>query len=395
MELFIETGSVTTTLTYSTLNGLMKIAYYMPFKPLGHSTPSGDLITGTELFHHLKNGGHDISLASRLRLRWAYYRPALLLQLIREKRQVSSIFGQGQHPDLWLTYHSYYKAPDLLGPSLARTWRIPYIIFQGIYSTKRRRKITTRLGFYLNRHCLLQADHVFTNKKRDLSNLLRLLPKERVSYIAPGIHPQDFSFSDSWRNTMRNNWGSDGKCVILTAAMMRPGVKADGLSQVIRVCGEMSREGIPIQLIVVGDGECRQRLELQTEAESVPALFAGRIPRNQLYQWYSGADIFAFPGIEESLGMVYLEAQSCGLPAVAYGDWGGGEAIIDGKTGLTADYHQPESFGSQIRRLVADQNLRKVLGRQAEQHIRCHHDLSKNYQVLDKKLHNSIRMVRN
>ena len=74
------------------------------------------------------------------------------------------------------------------------------------------------------------------------------------------------------------------------------------------------------------------------------ALFLGKIPRPELYQYYSAADIFAFPGIEESLGMVYLEAQSCNLPVVAYQDWGGREAVVHGQTGLLSPAAHPSLF---------------------------------------------------
>ena len=72
--------------------------------------------------------------------------------------------NMGKSMDLWFTYHTYYKAPDLLGPYATSKLTIPYVIFQGIYSTKRRRKLKTLPGFYLNRDVLRAARHVFINK---------------------------------------------------------------------------------------------------------------------------------------------------------------------------------------------------------------------------------------
>ena len=66
--------------------------------------------------------------------------------------------------DLWLTYHSYYKAPDLIGPAVSKKLHIPYVIFQGIYSTKVRKKWQTRPGYTLNTKALLSADLVMTNR---------------------------------------------------------------------------------------------------------------------------------------------------------------------------------------------------------------------------------------
>ena len=316
----------------------------MPFKPMGHANPSGDLVTGTELYNHLAARGHTISLASRLRCRWIYYKPLLLLRMLRENNRIHRDYSIAK-PDLWLSYHSYYKAPDLLGSTCSKRLGIPYVIFQGIYSTKHRKRLKTLPGFLLNRHVLQSADHVFTNKQRDLTNLKRILPENRLSYIAPGIHPRLFEFSDNWRNTLRQRWAIGDETIVMTAAMMRPGVKTEGISAVIKSCSDLIQRGLPLRLIIAGEGSCRQQLE-QKAGQLLPgrAHFLGKIPRAELYQYYSAADIFAFPGINESLGMVYLEAQSCNLPVVAYQDWGGGEAVVHGRTGLLSPAATPALF---------------------------------------------------
>jgi glycosyltransferase involved in cell wall biosynthesis len=364
----------------------MKIAYYMPFKPMDHSNPSGDLITGTELYNHLSDRGNAITLASRLRCRWIYYRPLSMLHLFHEKSRILRKFNK-KKPDLWLSYHSYYKAPDILGSMCSKKLGIPYVIFQGIYSTKRRKRLKTLPGFLLNKNVLLSANHIFTNKKRDLNNLKRLLPDDRLSYIAPGIHPRLFEFSEDWRNKLRQLWQISDETIVMTAAMMRPGVKTEGIRTVIKSCGELVQRGLPLRLIVAGDGSCRQQLEIEA-AELLPdrVLFLGKVPRPELYQYYSAADIFAFPGIEESLGMVYLEAQSCNLPVVACGDWGGGEAVIHGQTGLLSPVTNPGLFTAHIQSLVEQTTKRQTLAAKAGEHIRHNHDLENNYNLLEKTL---------
>lgn len=369
----------------------MNIVYYMPFKPLGHPNPSGDLVAGTELYDHLNKAGHNCQLASRLRCRWIYWRPLSLLKLLAERKSVSSIF-RATPPDLWLSYHSYYKAPDLLGPYCAKQLGIPYVIFQGIYSTKRRRKLKTMPGFYLNRQTLRAADLIFTNKKRDLHNLLRLLPAERVCYLAPGLHTKNFTFSLEARTRLRNQYEFADKVVIMSAAMFRPGVKTDGLTTVINACTELLKEGKNIHLLIAGDGSSRDRLKkLGRDSLGNHITFVGKIPRDELYSYYSTADIFAFPGVEESLGMVYLEAQSCQLPIVAHEDWGGGEAVRDGETGLLSRALDPSLFYKNLAKLVDDKELRTTLGNNAAVHARTHHELQQNYDFLSKRLSQIVK----
>jgi glycosyltransferase involved in cell wall biosynthesis len=363
----------------------MKIAYYMPFKPMDHVHPSGDLVTGTELYNLLADRGHTITLASRLRCRWIYYKPLTLLRLFGERNRILRQYKNAK-PDLWLSYHSYYKAPDLLGSMCSRRLGIPYVIFQGIYSTKRRKQLKTLPGFLLNRNVLQSANHVFTNKQRDFKNLRRLLPENRLSYIAPGIHPRFFEFSSDWRKQLRQLWKIEDETIIMTAAMMRPGVKTDGIRSVIESCSELAQCGLPLRLIIAGDGNCRQQLEGAAELLPDRVHFLGKIPRPELYRYYSAADIFAFPGVEESLGMVYLEAQSCNLPVVAYNDWGGGEAVVHNQTGLLSPMAEPSLFTTHIRRLLEDKEKRRTLGFEAGEHIRRNHDLDHNYNRLEEKL---------
>ena len=364
----------------------LRIFFYAPFKPLGHAHPSGDLVTATGIFDYLVQRGHQVVASSTLRCRWIYWKPWLWPQLLWERKRLVRNYSASP-ADIWLTYHSYYKAPDLLGPAVCRQLKIPYVIFQGIYSTKQRRRPISRPGFYLNKNSLAAATHVFTNKAVDLLNLKRLLPENRVSYVAPGIVPGDFCFDERSRADLRQQWNSGDTPVIFSAAMFRADVKTEGLTWVIRACGELNRQGQNFQLVIAGDGKQRGLLE-QLARKHLPerVLFVGKIPRQEMYRYYSAADLFVFPGIRESLGMVFLEAQSCGLPVVAFNNAGVPEAVQDGKTGLLVPMYALDPFVEAIKRLLVDNNLRKQMGVAASAYIRDAHDLNKNYQAFERSL---------
>ena len=366
----------------------MKISFYMPFKPLGHSNPSGDLITGTELYNFLQAQNHEIDSASTLRCRWLYLKPWRFIDVARERRKIirsPKIVGV----DLWFSYHTYYKAPDLLGPYCSERLSIPYVIFQGIYSTKRRRSLKTLPGFLLNRRALLSAHMVFTNKKNDEHNLKRLLPGEKITYISPGIIPNQFRFDLVSRRALKESWNVSDRKVVLTTAMLRPGVKTVGVRKVIDCCDELRKKGHKLLLVVIGDGLNRALLEREAKEKlSEDVLFLGKIPRLELYRYYSAADIFAFPGIQESLGMVYLEAQSSGLPVVAFRNWGAQETVLHRKTGLLSSAERPEEFCRDIEFLLTDRVKRIEMRNAAKDHIRNSHDSARNYEAVNQALIN-------
>ena len=370
----------------------MRIAFYAPFKPLDHPSPSGDRTIGRGLLRFLSRN-HEVVTASTLRARWIYWRPWLWPKLALER---TAAVRRAQEADLWLSYHIYYKAPDLLGPYCAKRLGVPYCVFQGIYSTKRRRQWRARPGFVLNRRSLKGAEVVFTNKRVDHENLRRIIPEERLHYVPPGIYPEDFPRDTTRREELRAGLAGspdlENSPVILTAAMFRDDVKTRGLTFLMRALAPLAKQGKAFRLAIAGDGVTRARLEKLAD-ETLPGkvTFLGLVERRTLHHWYSAADLFAFPGIRESLGMVYLEAQCCGLPVVAFDGWGIPEVVVKGETALLTEPFDEAAFGGAVATLLDDAERREAMGRAAMHHVREVHDLNRNYQRVEDILAEVVR----
>jgi glycosyltransferase involved in cell wall biosynthesis len=384
----------------------MNIAFYAPFKPLDHPRPSGDLTTALGLTGYLAGRGHQVTVASRLRTRHLASKPWLwplaAMEALRAGRTGAS---GGPGADVWLTHHAYYKSPDVVGPWASRRMGVPYAIFQGIYSTKRRKSLATRLGFELNRKSLLAADVVFANRRLDLENLRRLLPEERLCYVAPGIDPDSFRRDPEAGRELRAVLGGNGlhgtglsgvtgasggiggvedRPVILSVAMFRDDVKSQGLNYLITRLGRLKRDFL---LVLAGDGETRGELEaLARELLPGRCVFLGQVPREKLYQAYSAADLFVFPGIRESLGMVYLEAQAAGLPVVAFDNGGIPEVVRRGETGLLTRPFDDAAFLDAVDGLLVDPDRRLAMGRAAVKYVRERHDARTVFQVVEERL---------
>lgn len=368
----------------------MRINFYTPFKPLDHSHPSGDLTIGRGLYDYLKKCGHQVYTAGSLRTRWIYWKPWLLLNALKERQRIMRQILQNK-PDMWLTYHTYYKAPDILGPGVCRKAKIPYLIFQGMYSTKRKKKLRTLPGFVLNKIALCAAHHVFTNRLEDLTNLERILPEHRLTYVKPGIYPSDFCFDSEARSELRRSWNVENEPVVLSAAMFRPDVKSEGLAWVIRACGRLVKKGMRLYLVIAGDGKESDKLrKLAKDNLADRVRFVGKIPRTEMNRFYSAGDIFAFPGFNESLGMVFLEAQSCAIPVVAFSNGGIPEVVKDNETGFLEPLYDFDRFTQAIQTLLANRELRLTMGKAAESYIRQDHDLNKNYQKVEQVIEEII-----
>lgn len=369
----------------------MNILFYPPFKPLDHPTPSGDLVIATGLYDFLADRGHRLTPIRSLRTRWIYWKPWLWPGVLVERLRIGRMIRK-RRPDIWLTYHTYYKAPDVIGPAVCRRRRLPYVVFQGIYSTKRRKRLKTRPGFALNKRALEAAGHVFTNRLQDLQNLSRIIPSDRLTYIPPGIYPEEFNFDPRARAELRRTWNAEALPVIVTAAMFRPGVKTDGLMWVIRACESLRRQGLPAFLAIAGDGPARDAIRDEVKARLGDRfVLLGQVPRSEMFRVYSAGDLFAFPGFRESLGMVFLEAQACGRPVVACRNGGVPEVVKDGETGFLTPLYSFETFVLALEVLIRRPELRRSMGEAAAAHVRRTHDLHRNYRTVETVLEDLLR----
>src|SRR5260221_9849429 len=104
----------------------MRIAFYAPLKPPDHPVPSGDRRIARLFLDALRLTGHEPFVASQLRSYDAAGDPArqariaALGQRTAERLLCRWRRAPGTAPQLWLTYHLYYKAPDWLGPAISK-----------------------------------------------------------------------------------------------------------------------------------------------------------------------------------------------------------------------------------------------------------------------------------
>jgi len=95
--------------------------------------------------------------------------------------------------------------------------------------------------------------------------------------------------------------------------------------------GAFLRLDLPGSKVVVGGGP--QLASLQREYPNT--IFTGPRYGEALARAYSGADVFVFPSLTDTFGLVILEALACGTPVAAFPVTGPKDVLIgnDGKIG--------------------------------------------------------------
>ena len=119
------------------------------------------------------------------------------------------------------------------------------------------------------------------------------------------------------------------------------------------------------ELIVIGDGPDRPALEEQARAMGVRCTFMGRQPPEVVKERMQKATLFCVPSITaangdaEGFGIVFAEAQACGLPVVSFSSGGVPEAVAHGETGLLAPEKDWQTLAGHILLLLQNADLRQ------------------------------------
>jgi len=88
----------------------------------------------------------------------------------------------------------------------------------------------------------------------------------------------------------------------------------------------------------------------------------GDVSSERLAEEYVSADIFCLPSVQESFGIVFLEAMAAGLPVVACRAAGIPEVVEDGVTGLLVPPRDPGGLAGALEALAADPRRARAMG---------------------------------
>jgi len=171
--------------------------------------------------------------------------------------------------------------------------------------------------------------------------------------------------------------------VVMTAGMMRPGKKLDCYVSLAATLEMLS--DLDWNLVVAGDGPERQAIE--TMLAFVPPeriRFLGSVDHRRIFALMDRADIFFWPGIKEPIGMVYLEAQSRGLPVVALDNAGVPAVVGNGTSGLLAG--NEDGMAACLRHLLSDRDLRQRMGEAGRRRISERHDVDSAARTLRRSI---------
>jgi len=153
-------------------------------------------------------------------------------------------------------------------------------------------------------------------------------------------------------------------------------VEKKGVHNLLAAMQQVLKKFPKATLVLVGDGTQRHELERMAERLEIAGAvrFLGKLPHEQLPEYYAAADLFVGPSVvdrsgdTEGLGVVFIEAASAGLAIVGTSVGGISDVLIHEVTGIAVEPDQPEALANAIERLLRDEALRRRLGEAGRQH---------------------------
>lgn len=193
-------------------------------------------------------------------------------------------------------------------------------------------------------------------------------PAGKVHLIPHGIDMSEYAPATADQKMVhRRTLGLPGDRLLVTyTGRLIEGKGLETLFEAMRSLADLSA----LHLVLVGSGsgqvisiEEKLRREAETAGLQGRVTFTGRVENVAAY--LQASDVFVFPTLDEALGMSAVEAQACGLPAVASRTGGVPDVIEDGVTGILVPPGEPSPLAEGLRKLITDPELRRRLAVEA------------------------------
>jgi glycosyltransferase involved in cell wall biosynthesis len=170
------------------------------------------------------------------------------------------------------------------------------------------------------------------------------------------------------RSAVRQELGvNESDRIVLTIGQLHPR-KSHGLF--IRAAAHICKRRGDVRFFIVGDGEERERLAAQISQLGLSQRLTLLGERLDVHRLLSATDIYVRPGVAEGFaGITVLEAQTLGVPVVAFFTQDVTLAIEHGVTGWLVPPKDTEALGDAVLALLEDPQVARRLGDAGRRHV--------------------------
>jgi glycosyltransferase involved in cell wall biosynthesis len=213
------------------------------------------------------------------------------------------------------------------------------------------------------RRIMVQAsDACITNSHAGKTYLMDILnaPEEKV-FLHPYEVPSAIALSNSAETATLEPLDLQSPTFIFVGSVN----PRKGLRLLLEACALLHQEGCDsYTLLVVGEGSQRQELEKFCQHHELMACvkWVGNVDYSVLGAYFQQADVFVLPTLEDTWGMVVLEAMAMGKTILCSKFAGASELISNEENGYIIDPHDTLAVAATLRRFIEDPTLSSRMG---------------------------------
>jgi colanic acid/amylovoran biosynthesis glycosyltransferase len=136
-----------------------------------------------------------------------------------------------------------------------------------------------------------------------------------------------------------------------------------GTADLFHALARLRIRGIEVGCTVAGTGAEEPSLRRLAHELRLDVRFVGAVDADRARDLLHATRVLCAPsltaesGDTEGFGLVFLEAQACGVPVVSYRSGGVPEAVADGETGLLTTERDIEGLADRLHRVLTDDEL--------------------------------------
>ena len=135
--------------------------------------------------------------------------------------------------------------------------------------------------------------------------------------------------------------------------------------------------------VVIGDGREKDEFMKFVLENNISEYVKFLSYRNDIPDLLKIIDIVVMPSIQESFGIVSLEAMAMKVPVIATNVGGLPEAIEDGKTGIIVPPKDIDSLENAIKYLIENPQIRKIMGRAGRKRVADKFSIKSNVKMTE------------
>ena len=143
------------------------------------------------------------------------------------------------------------------------------------------------------------------------------------------------------------------------------------IQRILESCACYAQSGKPFTLVLAGQGPDVKSIHQKVDELGLTdrVRFTGHVTGEQdLYGLYENADLFVFPSLYDTSGMVVREAAAMGTPSVVVRGCAAAEPIIDRQNGFLCD-DTTQSLCDVLNMTLSDHAMTKEVGKSARKTI--------------------------